>query len=57
MPDDLNNISGAEEPEKCTREGSPWKGLEVDGPSFSDGLKDLAARLKEGGKRSFCLLS
>lgn len=40
LPDDLKSISGAEEPEKMYS-GSLWKRLEVDGPSFSGGLKDL----------------
>lgn len=34
----------------------PWKGLGVDGPSFSGGLKDLAARFERGGAERSCYL-
>lgn len=54
LPDDLKSISGADE-KKCTQEGSPWKGLEVDGPSFSGGLKDLAARFEFLGSFALCM--
>lgn len=47
FPDDLKNISGAEELEKSTQGGSRRRRLEVDGPSFSGRLKDLVHRFEK----------
>lgn len=47
----LKSISGAEKLAKSTQGGSPRRRLEVDGPSFSGGLKDLAHIFEKVGRK------